>query len=156
MYQDEGVEPRRARGQDRDESVSREKGGAGVTRVWHRPRTGTKVTTLVALAALACAGYFLLAPVYMDTASGWFGCGNALTGTSDDFTTNVCGGAPSLNRARAILMLVVALLVGGLGARLFGFDREVETRSEPPRRLGGRGQRGRRADRDHSRSMWDD
>lgn len=166
MFDDEDDVSRRGRSRAHDEGPSRDD-DAGVTRVWRRPRTGTKVTTLAALAFLACAVYFLLAPVYMDTASGWFGCGNALTGTDDDFTSNVCGGAPSLNRARAVLMVAIALLVGGVGAWLFGFDRETETRSAPPRRREGRGARsttdgrgargaGGRPERgDRDRSIWD-
>lgn len=135
-----------------------------LTRAWHRPRTGTKVTTLMGLSLFACAVYFLFAPVYMDTANGWFGCGNFIQGSDVEFVNEVCKGAPNRNLALALLAGALAVIIGGLGAFLFGFDTEIEHRRVP---LGYRDRDGRpdhssrddgseRDDRGLSRSRDDD
>lgn len=121
----------------------------------YRPRTGTKVTTIISLSLLACVGYFLFAPVYMDTANGWFGCGNVVQGADSEFVRNVCEGAPDRNRAWAFLAGALAVIIGGLGAYFFGFDSEVEHR-RAPRGLHGHAARDDRAPRGEGPSREDD
>lgn len=105
-----------------------------LTRVRRHPRTGTKITTIVAAALLVTAAYYLFAPVYMDTANGWFGCGSAARGSDSEFVQNVCKEAPSVNLARALFAAGLAVIIGGLGAYFFGFDTTTETRRVPVRR----------------------
>lgn len=143
------------------------------TRVRRHPRTGTKITTIVAAALLVTAAYYLFAPVYMDTANGWFGCGSAARGSDSEFVQNVCKGAPSLNLARALLAAGLAVVVGGLGASFFGFDTTTETRRVPVRsaddddldlddgldlddREARRSRRGDRRDERRDDERWDD
>lgn len=105
-----------------------------LTRVRRRPRLGTKVTTLIGLSLVACTVYFLFAPVYMDTANGWFGCGNFIHGSDSEFVNEACDGATQRNGALAFLSGALAILIGGIGAVFFGFDSEIERRGGPLRR----------------------
>lgn len=112
-----------------------------MTRVRRLPRTGTKVTTIVGASLLACAVYLLFAPVYMDTANGWFGCGNFIHGSDVDFVNRACRGATDRNGALALLSGALAVIVGGLGTVLFGFDVEVDSKRFPRDRTRDQGSR---------------
>lgn len=102
------------------------------TRTVAVPRTGTKVALLASLPFLAAAAYFFLVPVVMQTPQGSiFNCGKALTGYSSPFQKGTCGDLLSINRTRGLVSLVLGLLLAGIGASLFGFDRRQETVEVP-------------------------
>lgn len=102
-------------------------------RVRRRPRTGAKICSIIAVALLAVAVYFVFAPLYMQTGDGWFGCGAVVSGPQDDFASSVCGSATSVNLAKSLLSAALAVIVGGMGWYLFGFDTEVQTQRFPVR-----------------------
>lgn len=98
------------------------------TRVRWSLRPGAKVTSLIAASLLAGAVYYLFAPVFMQTGSGWFPCGTVVFGTDDDFTTSTCRGATNVYLAKALLSAALALIIGLGGAILFGVDPFTERR----------------------------
>lgn len=99
------------------------------TRTVLTPRTGTKVSLIVALVLLAVAIYWYFVPLYILSGTGQpFMCGSAQSPPTDAFPKNICGDIPTVYKLRALLTLAAALIVGVLGALLFGFDRRTEAR----------------------------
>lgn len=167
---------RSTRAMDRDEWRHEER-----TRVRWTPRPGSRIALLMAAALIVLAGYFMLAPVFMETANGWFPCGSVLSGPEDEFTANTCRSATDGNRAKALAAAALAVVVAGGGLLSFGGDRTTETRRQPraveddldlrprPNERAGRRQRGpgrdgsssrqpaeQRPPRDHERDGWTD
>lgn len=93
-------------------------------------RVGTKVCILLALAALAAAVYFYFVPVTLRTQTGGvFVCGSAASPPTEDFPRSVCQNLTDVYLYRSYLFVAVALVVGVLGAVMFGVDRtQVERR----------------------------
>lgn len=86
-----------------------------------------KLLVVLAASAVVGAGYFLFAPVFMDTPNGWFACGSVLSGSPSDFAEKTCPDATSLNLVRAIALGVLAAVLAA-GAALFGGRRVTHTR----------------------------
>ncbi|BDZ58211.1 hypothetical protein [Barrientosiimonas endolithica] len=99
------------------------------TRTVLTPRTGTKVSLIVALVLVAVAVYWYFVPLYILSGTGQpFMCGSAQNPPTDNFPKNICGDIPTVYKLRALATLAAALIVGVLGALLFGFDRRTEAR----------------------------
>lgn len=97
------------------------------------PRLPTKVSLLVALSLVTVAVYYLWAPVFMDTASGWFPCGSVMANPEDEFTSNICRTATDVNKYKAFAAGALAVVVGVGGILLFGGDKRAEYRRAPRR-----------------------
>lgn len=97
------------------------------------PRLPTKVSLLMALSLVTVAVYYLWAPVFMDTASGWFPCGSVMASPGDEFTSNICRTATDVNKYKAFAAGALALVVGGGGVLFFGGDKRAESRRAPRR-----------------------
>ena len=108
-------------------------GGELRTLVRWVPRLPTKISLLVALSLVTVAVYYLWAPVFMDTASGWFPCGSVMASPEDEFTSNICRSATDVNKFKAFVVGALAVVVGVGGVLLFGGDKRVESRRAPRR-----------------------
>lgn len=97
------------------------------------PRLPTKVSLLVALSLVTVAVYYLWAPVFMDTASGWFPCGSVMANPEDEFTSNICRTATDVNKYKAFAAGALAVVVGVGGILLFGGDKLAQSRRAPRR-----------------------
>ncbi|KNX37264.1 hypothetical protein [Luteipulveratus halotolerans] len=97
------------------------------------PRTGTKVSLLVAIPLLLAAAYFFWVPITLQSpeTGSTFNCGTAASPPSSGFQKGTCGDLNKINKFRAIGLGASALLIGGLGAAMFGAERREEVR---PRR----------------------
>ncbi|AKU16773.1 hypothetical protein [Luteipulveratus mongoliensis] len=103
------------------------------TRTIISPRLGTRITTVVALVLLAGAVYWFFTPITLTGSSGaQFGCGSAKSPPSDAFPKNVCGDLPKVHEFRSVAFLVAGILIGLLGAVMFGFERRTQTRAARP------------------------
>ena len=102
------------------------------------PRPGTRVVLLVTVALLALAAYWFFSPITLTGKTGaQFGCGSAFSPPTDAFPKNVCGDLPKVARFRAILTAAAAVLVGGVGTAMFGFERRTQTRDAGRREAEG-------------------
>lgn len=91
--------------------------------------TGAKVCLLLAAMACVLAAYFYWVPItVLSSSGGTFGCQSAANPPTEDFPMNVCGDLNSVNQTRALMLMLSAALLAGLGSWLFGVERRSESR----------------------------
>ncbi|NHN54176.1 hypothetical protein G9U51_00060 [Calidifontibacter sp. DB0510] len=95
------------------------------TRTRRRPSGPAKLTTIIGVALLVLAVYYLLAPVLYPGQGGNVACGSALSPETRTFNKAVCNGATQPNLMRAIALAVIAVVVAGLGLLFYGVESET-------------------------------
>ncbi|MBK6887724.1 MAG: hypothetical protein IPH03_15630 [Tetrasphaera sp.] len=91
-----------------------------------RLSTGAKICTILAVLLVILAGYLYFVPINIQAQQGVFGCGSASAPPTEAFAKGVCQDLATINRIRALVALLSALVLVGLGFMLFGSGRRPE------------------------------
>lgn len=97
------------------------------TRTVSRLTLGTKLFVLAALAVVAVAIGFLVAPNDVPTKEGQsFHCGSAVSPESGEFAEAMCSSATNQARVKGGAILLIGLILAGGGYWAFGTRREQQ------------------------------